>query len=156
MTWTMTKLSEKEQQLAPIFDRALAYRDEGNYEKAVELLETLVEQLTTAEKRLLSNALLQLGNAYEKLHKRQLAIDTFQRAIQIAPAHELASLCLYHSLDEQGMETDALNEMLRYLALRPSPMYRELLCPGFEDNMSEQNKALVSRARELLRGHDVN
>lgn len=51
----------------------------------------------------------------------------FREAVTIAPTMELASLGLFNALDNLGRPVEAMREVVRFLSLRESVGYRELL-----------------------------
>jgi hypothetical protein len=146
----VSKFSEKERALVPMFEEALGLRDSGALRPATALLESLRAQLTSNERRLLTHVHLQLGNLYGKLDETALQITHFLEASSLSPRHELASLSLFHALFANGQRAEALNEMLRLLRRRDSELYRELLCDGYGDEMDRDSRAMIVSARALL------
>jgi tetratricopeptide (TPR) repeat protein len=64
--------------------------------------------------------LLQLGQNEE-------AISRSREAIILAPASEKASLIHFHALWKSGNHADAVGEMNRYLAIKPSEQYANII-----------------------------
>ncbi|HEY5922014.1 MAG TPA: hypothetical protein VIV11_10110 [Kofleriaceae bacterium] len=153
----MTKtLTERERHFAPRFDDALRLRDEGDLAGARAQLESLVQELTVAEPRLLSHTHLQLGHIATKLGDNGRRELHFRCAASIAPKLELASLALFHALLANGKPQDAFDEMLRFVTLRDSQLYRELLAEGFGRDLTAADQMTVRRVRSLLAGHRRN
>lgn len=113
-----------------LFDRAMKCRDRGEWAEARRLLHDLLAQLDPDEKKLRAHSHLQLGNIAEHLDDFAEAEREFRRATQIAPKLELASMALFHALNEQSRAPEALDEMLRFATQRDSAMYRELVEEG--------------------------
>ena len=55
------------------------------------------------------------------------AINHGRQAIQLSPTSERASLALFSSLVTAGQHMEALDEMKRFLALKPSEEYSKLI-----------------------------
>lgn len=138
-------------QYTELFDRALVLRDEGEYQSAIAILEELVAMLPVPKhSRLKAHSLVQLARLYERCgrqHPRELHL---RHAVQIAPKFELASLALFHALWDSDRRTDAIREMLRYLAIKDSPGYRELMNDGFASGLPAEERAVAEQAWGLL------
>jgi tetratricopeptide (TPR) repeat protein len=149
-------LNETEKVFAGMFDQALQLRDRGEFVEAIALLEQLVTHLTEPGRRaptLLSHSHMQLGHIHRKLGNDLAREHHFRRAIEIAPHLELASLGLFHALEALGCSEEAMHEMIRYLTLRDSPGYRELLSEGFGEELTVREQELAAEARRLLQSH---
>lgn len=149
-------MTENEERLAAEFDNALKLRDAGNLSGARDALKALVEQLIPADKRLLAQTHMQLGNICDQLGDHAQQEAHFRSAVEIAPMLQLASLGLFHSLYEQGRIDDALREMLRLLRLRYSNLYADLLCDGYGSRFNVEQQSLLAEARLLLKRHRHN
>ena len=148
------KRTDNEARLAPIFDRALARRDDEDYVAAIEMLRFLLTHLTPDDQRLLAHTHLQLGYIYRKTHELEKARHEFAAAVGVAPTLELASMCLFHAILDLGDREGAMEEMLRFLRLSDSEQYRELLSDGYGDNFPDEQRRLAEQARLLLNEHE--
>jgi hypothetical protein len=74
----------------------------------------------------------------------------FCEAVAIAPKYDLASSGLFFALFAQDRLGDALRELVRYLRLKYSQLYAEMLIVGFEIGFSDEHAKLVDEARQLL------
>ena len=82
------------------------------------------------------------------------AEEHYGKAAAIQPGAELFSLGLFHALVHQQNWRAALDEMCRFLALRPSEEYGFLLqSDGFAEQafVHKEERALVRRAHQLLK-----
>ena len=145
MKWT-----DREQKLLPEFDRALALRDNGELQTAYQMLSALIAVLDANDRRLLLNAHLQCGYISKLLHDEPSREAHFRQAVSVAPASELASLSLFHTLTSSNRENEALLEMVRFVSIKFSEEYYELLVEGYEDNLPPSERSLVQEARRLL------
>ncbi|HTR55612.1 MAG TPA: hypothetical protein VMJ10_33275 [Kofleriaceae bacterium] len=147
-------MTEKERLLSPMFDRAMELRDGRRFDEAVELLEQLVQQLGPEGGRLSAHSHMQIGRI-RKLQKRPVDSERhFREAVRIAPRLELASLGLFHAIHNLGRHADALGEVVRYLSLRESLGYRELLAgDAFGNGVPDEERRLADEARALLAKH---
>lgn len=134
-----------------LLDRALAMRDAGDFAEAVRLLEELVAQLTTADTFLLLNARLQLGDVLHQLGRVDEAEAHVRWVLSMAPTLELASLALFRLLVPRR-PVEGLKEAVRFLSLRESLGYRELLRDAYE-GVSREERELAEHARTLLAKH---
>lgn len=64
-----------------------------------------------------------LGGVYWQHYRLPDAIRSFQRAVELAPESEKASLALFHTLWEAGEQDRAIAEMRRFLAVAHSTDY---------------------------------
>ena len=107
------------------FDRAMKLRDEGAYEQAVRLFETLLTEETDGQTRVA--AYIQLGHIYTFcLDLPAKGESYFRAATELVPSYDVASLGLFHSLHDQGRDTEALDEMKRYTSQYSSDEYMQL------------------------------
>jgi tetratricopeptide (TPR) repeat protein len=147
--------SEEESRLRPVFDEAVAARHAGDYPRAIELGERILAELEGEEPRLRASTHAELGASHlfgSKSYAR--AEEHYGKAAAIQPGAELFSLGLFHALVHQQNWQAALEEMCRFLALRPSAEYGFLLqSDGFAEKafVHPAERALVSRAHALLR-----
>lgn len=149
-------MNDNEKGVSKQFDYALRLRDAGDLAGARRALESLIEQLTPADVRLLPHSHMQIGSICRRVGDLTKCEFHFRSAVEVAPTLELASLGLFHALFDQGRLDEALQEMLRLLRLRDSELYAELLNDGFGAEFSNERQELVTEARRLLRRHRQN
>lgn len=148
-----------EQALTSMFDAALVHRDRGEYDESLGKLEELTRLLSTLpkdarrSKQLLCHAHMQIGYICGIRGDTQRQEQNFRLACGVAPRLELASLGLFHSLWNLGRNEEALQEAVRYVSLKDSDGYRELLADGFGSDLSETQERLAIEARQLLARH---
>lgn len=147
-------LNENERLLSPMFDRAMLLRDSGQLDQAIEVLEQLVQQVRPEDTRLSAHSHMQIGHI-RNLQGRLLDSERhFREAVSLAPTLELASLGLFHAMNNLERRPQALGEMVRFLGLRESLGYRELLAgDGFGDDLPDDERRLADAARSLLAKH---
>ena len=147
--------SDEESRLRPVFDEAVAARHAGDYPRAIELCEQILSALEGEEPRLRASTHAELGASHlfgTKSFAR--AEEHYGKAAAIQPGAELFSLGLFHALVHQQNWRAALDEMCRFLTLRPSEEYGFLLqSDGFAEQafVHQDERALVRRAHQLLR-----
>lgn len=137
------------------FDRGCSLRDLRQLEEALSEFQLIVKE-GKSSRTLIANSWLQIGYISEMLGDEATREHANLQATQIAPRMELASIGLFHALFDQGRLVEALTEAMRFLSLRDSEAYRELLCgDGFRDDVSAEIRALADRARNLLAKHST-
>ena len=94
----------------------------GETELAVQHLSALIEEFPTAAS-LHGYVALFLSRA----GRFDEAIKYGRRAILLSPKSEKASLVLFETLWKAGQRIEALDEMKRFLALRPSDEYARII-----------------------------
>lgn len=72
-----------------------------------------------------------------RVGRHAAAVACAQEAVRLSPASERASLVLYHVLWDAGHQEGALDEMRRYLHVRPSEEYAEILRGWAEKSQSD-------------------
>jgi tetratricopeptide (TPR) repeat protein len=138
---------------ARLFDRALQLRNAGELDAAIAALQELVTASTSTDQRLHAHALVQLGDVLAQVGRRAEAVAAYRAATDAAPRMELASLTLFVALDKAGEKVDALCEAFRFVSLRESLGYRELLAgDAFRDQAAEEYE-LADQARVMLAAH---
>ena len=142
--------------LASEFDRATRLRDEGKLDEAIAVLNDLVAKLAPGERRLRAHSFMQLGYIYGRQGRDLAREAAFRAAVEIAPRMELASMGHFHALLAVNRRTEAYQELVRFVGLRDSELYRELLCDGFERDLTGELLELVTLAREHLSRHRRN
>jgi hypothetical protein len=145
--------TENERLLSPMFDRAMQLRDGRRFDEAVELLAQLVQQLRS-EGHLSAHSHMQIGHIRDSQGRPLDRESHFREAVRIAPRLELASLGLFHAIHNLGRHAEALGEAVRFLSLRESLGYRELLAgDAFRDDVPDDERRLADEARSMLAKH---
>src|SRR5438132_1638127 len=101
-----------------LFKQAMDLKNEERFVETVQILERLLTMNPNSASvhALLGDSLWDLGRLPE-------AIDSFQRAVELAPTSEMASLGLFHTLLESGAKQRAIAEMDRFLSVSDSEEY---------------------------------
>ena len=104
------------------FALAVKLRDQGDTKDSLAILSRLAESpdATAAVFAILGSLQWDASNLPE-------AVISFQKAVELAPHSEDASLGLFHTLMESQKEADAFAEMKRFLSIADSQEYRTLL-----------------------------
>lgn len=136
-------------EFAKAFDRALKLRDDEP-RAAISILEELIPKLDAEHLRLKVHSLTQLAFLHFELGEFHASEQRYRAAIGLAPRFELGSLGLVHSLLRQHRLADAMREVLRFVSLRGSTEYRELLTDEFLASLEPDAKELGEVARERL------
>lgn len=115
-----------------MLNQALELKNQERYAEAVQLLEQLREKnpQSASVHAILGEVLWEQIGASE-------AIAAFQKAVELAPTSELASLGLFHTLFEIGDKQRALQERNRFLSLSDSEEYAAIA----ENGNSPRNSA---------------
>jgi len=114
--------AEDRAKIEPEFNRALRLRDGGDWLGAAAIFEQLDVEHPNHP------AILGVwGSIYFHLKDWQRALPLYQRTVSLSPESELASLGLFHSLWNVGKRKEALAEMKRFLSLKESEEYRQLI-----------------------------
>jgi hypothetical protein len=138
------------------FDRALQLRDVGAYQEGIDLLESVVSRLGPADRRLVVMSRIQIAFMHHQRGDHSAAAHHFRRATSLAPESELASLGLFHALIRLVQTRDAMLEMVRFLRLRASSEYHDLMHGDFGDVLEPALASLRDEALELLRRHGAS
>jgi hypothetical protein len=146
----MTAWTETETALLPLIDEAYRLREKGDLDAAARLCRQVIAQLDVADRRLLSAARLELGHLARLSQDHEAARREFAEAVTASPRWELASLALFHSLLDLDRWKEALKELLRFVSLRDSAAYRELLSEGFGTDLALDLREIANRARARL------
>lgn len=147
-------LTEKEQLQSSMFDRAMELRDSGQLEESIELLLQLLQLLGPEDKRLSAHSHTQVGHIRTMQGRLVDSERHFREAVMISPKMELASLGLFHALGNLERHVEAVGEVVRFLSVRESLGYRELLSgDAFGDDVHDDERRLADVARSLLAKH---
>lgn len=103
------------------FNRALALRDQGDLQGAIQILSGIAESYPS-----FAGVFGVTGAIYKKIGDLENARKCFERTVELAPKSELASLNLFHTLHRLGNKARAYSEMNRFLSLRKSEEYDRL------------------------------
>ncbi len=113
-------------QVTSTFHRAMKLRDDGAYEQAIGLFESLLSEETDGQTRVA--VYIQLGQIYTFCLSLPAKGEVyFRAATELVPSFDVASLGLFVSLQKQGRDMEALDEMNRYTASYSSDEYVELI-----------------------------
>lgn len=104
------------------FNKALKLRDEGDYDKAIKILEDLRNE---HDKSPTVNGML--GFLYYDIEKYSEAYKCLKKVTELSPKSELVSQGLYLSCIELGKFKEAIVELKRYLSKYPAKLYRVTL-----------------------------
>ena len=104
------------------FEEALRERDEGRFCEANQILLKLEKE----DPGNLAVALVRAGVLF-KMDSFQEASDLFGKITRSQPCDDLASRGFFHSLWKLGRHDEAFEEMKRFLSLKDSEGYLELL-----------------------------
>jgi tetratricopeptide (TPR) repeat protein len=87
-----------------------------------------------------------LGGVYRHLRKFDLAITAFRNAARLAPKSDLPSRGLVICLAHKGRLTEAANEMRRFLSIRCTQAYREMVQEIWETYAQDKKASTSSRS----------
>jgi hypothetical protein len=108
------------------FHRAMQLREEGAYEQAAGLFESLLTEETDGQTRVA--AYIQLGHIYTFcLSLPAKGESYFRAATELVPSYDVPSLGLFHALAGQGRHMEAIDEMKRYMSKYSSDEYVQLV-----------------------------
>ncbi len=95
-----------------VFSRAISLGEEEEFDKAIMCLQSLLSR------GIRSVAIhLKAGEYFQKKGCLDEAAEQFMDAICLSPAHEFASLCLFHLLLDRGERDEAFEEMKRFVLM---------------------------------------
>lgn len=133
---------------ASAFAEATASRALGAYAVAREKCRVALEALPLDSARARGAICREIGLTYHLVDDYAAALPWYERARDLMPLSESASVVVFHCYYKLEKLEQALNEALRLCELRSSDEYREFLC-DLPDVPSEL-QALHSRIRALL------
>lgn len=105
-----------------LFNEAIRCRDKKEYSTAIDILKQL---LVNNPKSPSFNGIL--GGIYFDLKEYYKALEYFKKASNLNPKSELASTGYFHSLFELGYISGGLKEINRFLKLKYSSDYIEII-----------------------------
>jgi tetratricopeptide (TPR) repeat protein len=118
----MSITSDKRRKIEETFEEGIKLRDLGNFEEAIQKFSEILLETKEYDAPVLGV----MGNIYWNLKDYVHAHDCYQKAVELKPESELASLGLFHTLWDMGREREALAEAKRFLSLRESEEYFKL------------------------------
>jgi Flp pilus assembly protein TadD len=114
----------------------------GETDSAIVYLLALIDEVPTAAS--LHGYLAILLSGAGRLSQ---AIEHGRQAVQLSPTSEKASFVLFDALRTSGQHIEALDEMKRFLTLKPSEEYSKIIK---EWNLSEDDPEPVTRDTHSL------
>lgn len=130
-----------------LFNLSLRLRDEGKTEEAIKGLTHIIN---TTEDHFLAPVYGVLGGIYFENDKLEIALHNYKKAVSLTPSSELASLGVFHSSWDLGKISEAINEMERFLLLKPHCTdYLEIINELFEEWNDKTKKTEVERIKKL-------
>ena|SRR2546426_6215634 len=149
---TSTSGGKSDSRVVEAINHAIDLHRKGQTELAVQHLSaSLAEFPTVAAIRGYLALLLHGCGRFDE------AIQHGRQAVLLAPKSEKASLVLFHALWSAGQRIEALDEMKRFLAVRPSEEYSNFLkdwewawSEGDADNIESAIEAVKRAIRSAL------
>lgn len=116
------QIGNDDPRIAAVINRAIELDRNDQKSSALELLTRLAEEFPQA-------ATVHAYLAWFLLHAHRgaEAIEHGRQAVELAPGSEKASLIYFHALWKLGQHTQALDEMKRFIAIRPSKEYSTII-----------------------------
>lgn len=143
-------MTEKASIEVTLFNAALAARHAGDFESAKARCVQVLDLLDVSQSRCRAIVHGELGFIHRETGELPLALRHYEVAVKASPKSQLPSLGLFHCLAELGELELGLAEVVRFVGLRDSGDYRELLSHGFGDDLPEGERVLADKARALL------
>ena len=112
----------EQRRFAATINQAINFAKVADYPPQVQLLTDLVAEFAGA-----ASARGYLAWFLLKLARNEEAIEQSCQAIRLAPGSETASLIHFHILWKSGQHIEALDEMRRFLTIRPSQEYTKII-----------------------------
>ena len=129
-----------------LFKRAIKLRDDHRPSEAIKILRKLCDAKPAS-----ASVHGILGQIFWDEGKLDEAVSSFDKAVQLSPQSELASLGLFHTLWNKGQQQQAINEMYRFLSIKDSKDYariaRELVRTKLQDEEAVQKRKLPDSFR---------
>jgi tetratricopeptide (TPR) repeat protein len=111
-----------------LFQQGIDLTRRGDYSGAIPILrEAAALKRASGDHREIEAISVYLGYTYWQWDRLDQAVEWFQRATGNSPESEKASLGLFHCLWEIGSQSLALDEMKRFLRIKKSNEYEEIL-----------------------------
>ncbi len=132
------------------FRRGLEARDLGDQETAAECFSLALALVKPEQRSRKAGLQALLGNICQSQGDYAKAAQLFRDSSLASPRSELASVGLFNALVRQGLTSEALREVLRFLSIHDSTNYHEVLTDGSWDALLPNERALVDEARQTL------
>ncbi|MGE3467246.1 MAG: tetratricopeptide repeat protein [Pyrinomonadaceae bacterium] len=111
------------EKIEPVVDEAIRLRDSGRLSEAADKLREILAM--SPERR--APILGVLAHIYFTMKDFDRALECYEEAVELSAKSELGSLGLFHTLWNLGRTSDAFKEAGRFLALRDSEEYSQLI-----------------------------
>ena len=111
---------------AALFEAATQLRDAGRHAEARSLALQAIGALLPSQVQARGVIEREIGFNYTLEGRPEAALGWYQRARETLPTSTLSSMATYHCLFQLGRLHEALDEALRFCALRAAPAYRQL------------------------------
>jgi len=109
----MTKKTKYDDITKKLFEKALEYKNKGNFEKAVEKFKHINELIGDSAPATGMIALI----LYHKLDRVEEALPYARKTVELSPKSEMGSLCLVHCFFELNMKEEMEQEISRYVKI---------------------------------------
>jgi tetratricopeptide (TPR) repeat protein len=113
------------QSIDSMFELAIELRDKGKFRDSINVLRRILQEYPADNQT--SGIYLILGGVHADLGEKTQARENFQRATELNPKSELASLGLYVTHCDLNQDEEAIQELIRYLENYPANLYKETL-----------------------------
>lgn len=107
----------------PNLDLALELIEKRNFIEAEAVLLNILDHDTQNP----HSVYIVLGSLYRDMGEKQKAMENFKKATRLQPKSELASLGLYVIYHELDRDTEAMEELFRYLKSYPADLFKDTL-----------------------------
>lgn len=132
------------------FTEACLLRDQRRSIEAVKAYEAIILD-PLSQRKFIIHSHLQAGHILKELCSYDEAEMHARQAVLLAPKNQLASLLLFHVLMSKAETMSALKEMVRFVTIKDSQMYRDLISGTYNlSPMGIEYSELVDRARRAL------
>jgi len=108
-----------------LFNKGIELRDRGNLSEAVGVFQKIIQNYSSDSK--IVGIYTVLAGVYFDLNDFNESLRYFEKATQLKPKSELASLGLYLSYLELKKHEKAIQELMRYLDQYPADLYKDTL-----------------------------
>jgi len=143
---TKTTGGKSDPRVVEAINHAFDLDSKGQTELAVQRLSALIAEFPTVGSvhACLALFLYRSGRFDE-------AIEHGRKAVQLSPKSGIASAVLHRALWKTGKRIEALDEMKRLLAIRPSEVYSKMI---EEWNLGEDVESAIEAAKRAIRKDD--
>ena len=123
-------------------NKAMRFAHDGKFAQAVQLLRSLAGEFPKA-----GSVRCYLAWSLSKLGQNKEALKHSRQAIILSPKSEYASLAHYLVLCQNRKWIEALDEMKRFVMIRPSKVYTKIIKSWETDSQRPTNKRKRGRKR---------